>query len=189
MGRIRAIAIVAASVAALGCGGGFAVGRPWDAASEATVFDDGIDVIDDLDKLAGEWIFKARQDLDARASLADMVAVVSVMSVQTTKDIDGTEARRIDARVERVLYGKTPARNLALESTASALGNALIVRHESRLTGQYLVFLRWFALEDGTLGHHFHLSPATGPVYEKAKERVDARIAEETASKKDKKKE
>jgi hypothetical protein len=183
MRRSCAIAIAAASAVVLGCGGGFAVGRPWDAATEATVFDDGIDMVDDLAKLSGEWAFRAREDLDARSNLADMVAVVTVLSIGTMKDVDGTEARRIDGRVERTLYGSSPGKNLVLKSAASALGNPLIIRHEGRLTGSYIVFLRWFRQEDETLGHHFHLSPASPTMLEAVQKYVQARTAQEAASK------
>ena len=182
MRRSCAIAIAAASAVVLGCGGGFAVGRPWDAATEATVFDDGIDVVDDLAKLSGEWAFRARRDLDARSNLADTVAVVTIMSIGTMKDVDGSEARRIDGRVERTLYGASPGKNIVLESSASALGNALLTRHESRLTGSYIVFLRWFEKEDETLGHHFHLSPSSPAIMEVVKENLQARTAQEAAS-------
>jgi hypothetical protein len=183
MRRSCAIAIAALSVVTAGCGGGFTVGRDWDPAAEATVFDDGIDVVDDPAKLSGEWAFRARQDLDERSNLADMVAVVNILSIQTTKDVDGTEAQRIDARVERVLYGASPGRTLALNSPASSLGYSLITRHEGRLTGAYIVFLRWFQKEDETLGHHFHFSPASPTIYEKVEGYVKARKAQEAQSK------
>jgi len=177
-----AIAIAAVSLAAIGCGGAFATGRPWDAAAEATVFDDGIDVLDDPAKLAGEWAFRARQDLDARSNLADMVAVVTIVSVQTTKDVDGTEARRIDARVNDLLYGAAPDRSLALKSSATSLGYSLVTRHEGRLTGSFIVFLRWFEQEDGTIGHHFHLSPSSPEISEQVRKYVRARVAKEAAN-------
>jgi hypothetical protein len=184
MRRTWTWAIAAVSLAAYGCGGGFAVGRPWDAASEATVFDDGIDLVDDPAKLSGEWAFRARQEIDARSNLADMIAVVSIGSVQTTKDMDGTEARRIDARVIDTVYGSAPDKALVLKSSASSLGNAVITRNEGRLSGEFIVFLRWFELEDGTIGHHFHLSPNAPAILEKVRAHVRARTAAETASKK-----
>jgi hypothetical protein len=182
MRRSCAIAIAVASVAAVGCGGSFAVGRPWDAAAEATVFDDGIDVVDDPEKLSGEWAFRARQDLDARSNLADLVAVVNITSVQTTKDVDGTEARRIDTRVMSILYGTTPDKTLVLKSSSTALGNSLIIRHEGRLSGEFIVFLRWFEQEDGTIGHHFHCSPSSPAILENVRKYVRARTAQEAAA-------
>jgi len=182
MRRCCAIAIAALSVVMIGCGGGFAAGRPWDAAMEATVFDDGIDVVDNPAKLSGEWAFRARRDLEARSNLADMVAVVTIMSVQTMRDVDSNEARRVDARVEKALYGSSPNNNLVLKSSASALGNALLMRHEGRLTGSYLVFLRWFEQEDGTIGHHFHLSPSSPEISEQVRKYVRARVAKEAAN-------
>ena len=183
MRRCCAIAIAAVSVVMIGCGGGFAAGRPWDAANEATVFDDGIDVIDDPAKLSGEWAFRARRDLESRSNLADMVAVVTIISVQTMKDVDGVEAHRVDALLKKALYGSSPTKNLVLKSSASALGNALIMRHEGRLTGSYLVFLRWFEQEDGSLGHHFHLSPSSPAIMEKVQKHVDERLAQEAIKK------
>lgn len=173
---------IASAVAVVGCGGEFKVGRPWDAASEASVFDDGIDLIDDPAKLSGEWAFRAREDLDARSSLADLVAVVTIASVQTTKDMDGAEARRVDTRIEKILYGQAPEKTLVLLSSSTALGHSLIVRHEGRLSGSFIVFLRWFDLPDGTTGHHFHLSPSSEVVFAAIGARLDARLAQEAAA-------
>jgi hypothetical protein len=183
MRRCWAVAIAVLSVAAIGCGGGFAVGRPWDAAGEATVFDDGIDMVDDPAKLSGEWAFRARQDLDARSNLADMIAVVNIVSIQTMKDVDGTEARRVDTRIVRILYGATPDKALVLKSSATSLGNALITRYEGRLSGDFVVFLRWFEQKDGTIGHHFHFSPSSPQILEMVHKYVEARVTQEAASK------
>ena len=173
---------IAAAVAAAGCGGEFKVGRPWDAAAEASVFDDGIDLVDDPAKLSDQWAFRARDDMRARASLADLVAVVTVSSVQTAKDVDGAEVRRIDARIDDILYGRAPDKTLALLSPASSLGHALIVRHEGRITGSFVVFLRWFDLPDGATGHHFHLSPSSPAVITTVREVVAARVQQEAAA-------
>lgn len=177
--RAIAIAILAASAFASGCGGGFAVGRQWDAETEATVFDDGIDLIDDTAKLSGEWAFRAEQDLDSRSNLADLVAVVNITSVQTTKDIDGKEGRRLDTRIVKILYGAAPDTLLVLVASSSSLGYSLITRHEGRLTGEYVVFLRWFEQEDGSLGHHFHFSPSSPGVMATVRKHVEGRVAEE----------
>jgi hypothetical protein len=180
---VRAAVIVVLSLAASACGGGFVAGRAWDAEAEATIFDDGVDLVDDPAKLSGEFEDGARRALEIRAATADLTALVEVTSIQTTKDVDGTEARRIGAELTEILYGKAPDPSIAFESAATALGNQLITRHERRLAGPFVIFVRWFDRPDGSLGSHFHLSPSSPAVMELVRGRIGDRIKREAASK------
>jgi hypothetical protein len=182
----RDVAIAAAvSFAAVACGGGFAAGKKWNPSVEASIFDDGADIFDDPTKLSGKSENSARQALEVRADLADTTAVVNVVSIQSADEIDGTAARRIGVEVVERLYGDVPGRSFTLESAEAALGNAVIRRLEARLTGAFVVFIRWFDREDGSIGHHFHLSPSSPAVMEIVRPRAVARGEEKNpASKK-----
>lgn len=169
--------VVACSLAA-GCGGGFKVGSPWNP-NEARFFDDGIDLIKQPSKLGGEWAYNHEEELDARVNLGDLVALVTLLTVQTTTDIDGAEAKRIEAQITESWYGSAPTEKVFLQSSKDSLGYPLILRHERHLTGEFLVFIRWFDEEDGTLGHHFHLSPASTEMRKKVQDMVDNRKEEE----------
>ena len=118
-------------------------------------------------------------EFDARVSLADLVAEVEVISLQTNSDLDGLEAKRIVVSVVRELFGLAPARNLALLSRPEALGYTLIQRHEGQLSGKFVAFIRFFEGEGGALEHHFHLSPASKQVLEATRTKVSARVDEE----------
>jgi hypothetical protein len=180
MSRAATILVIslAAVLLAAGCGGGFKVGSPWNP-NEARFFDDGIDLIKQPSKLGGEWAYNHEEELDARINLGDLTALVSVLTVQTTTDIEGKEAKRIEAQIVEEWYGKSPTETVFLQSSKASLGYPLILRHERHLTGKFLVFIRWFDEEDGSLGHHFHLSPASTEMRKKVQGMIDKRREEE----------
>jgi hypothetical protein len=163
---------------AAGCGGGFKVGAAWNP-NEARFFDDGVDLIKQPSKLGGEWAYNHQEELDARVNLGDLVAVVEVLTLQTATDIEGQEAKRIEIRVIERLNGATPTENISLQSSKASLGYPLIVRHERHLTGQFIAFLRWFDNDDGSLGHHFLLAPASTEMRKAVQDLIDDRIREE----------
>ncbi|MBW2276607.1 MAG: hypothetical protein JRF63_03885, partial [Deltaproteobacteria bacterium] len=89
------------------------------------------------------------------------------------------EAKRIEAQITEVLYGSTPTEKIFLQSSKASLGYPLIIRHERHLTGEFLAFIRWFDEEDGTLGHHFHLSPSSIEMRKAVQDIIDKRKEEE----------
>lgn len=175
------VPLVFAALLLAGCGTTFRAGSPWDP-NEGRFFDDGIDLIAEPSKLSGEWAYRHEEELDARVSLADLIAVVEVGTVQTTEDLDGSEAKRIDTAVTDVLYGATPTSAIALRSSESSLGYPLILRHERHLAGTQLAFLRWFDDGNGGLGHHFHLAPASPEILKAVRKRIARRQTEEEAA-------
>jgi hypothetical protein len=163
---------------AIGCGGGFQVGSDWNP-NEARFFDDGVDLIKQPSKLGGDWAYNHEEELDARVNLGDLVAEVELLSLQTASDIEGQEAKRIETLIVEKLFGSTPEESVYLLSSKDSLGYPLILRHERHLTGRFLVFIRWFHTDDGSLGHHFHLSPASPEMRKKVQKMIDTRIREE----------
>lgn len=170
--------LLAVLVSLTGCGGAFKTGESWDP-RESRMFDDGVDLLQDISKLSGEWEYQAEQELEARAHLADMVAIVNVLAVQTNEDLEGIESKKIEARIDDIIYGDAPGSDLALKSSANSLGYSLILRHEQHLVGKHIVFMRWFTQDDKSLGHHFHLSPASGKLEKKIRKLLEARKKEE----------
>ena len=173
--------LIAGALLLASCGTAFTAGQPWDP-NEGRFFDDGIDLIAEPSKLSGEWAFRCDEELGARVSLADLIAVVKVGTVQTTQDLDGLEAKRIDTSIVEVLYGQTPTGAFALRSSKESMGYPLIIRHERHLTGSQLLFLRWFEDDKGALDHHFHLSPASPEVLKKVRRKIKRRETEEEAA-------
>ncbi|MBN2343973.1 MAG: hypothetical protein JXX29_11965 [Deltaproteobacteria bacterium] len=153
------------------------VGKPFQP-TEERFFDDGMDVIADSSSLSGQFGFETREDLDARSNLADVVALVTVSTVQTNEMASGAE-RRIEVTIERVLYGEGfSAASYQLRSGSSSLGYTLLERHESALTGQMLLFLRTFPESEGA-DHHFHLSPASATVLTVVEDYLKKRVEAE----------
>jgi hypothetical protein len=146
-------------VAILGCAAAGFQPQTGFSKGEAQFFDDGIDLIEDLNALSGDWGFSARDELVGRVQLADLVAVVEIVSIQDFKDMDGKESRRIDLQVVETLYGRPPSKAFAVSATEQSTGFITILRNEHRLTGRKLAFVRFFLDEQGKLLSHFHLSP------------------------------
>lgn len=169
---------IAVLVSLAGCGGAFKAGDSWDP-KESRMFDDGVDLVQDISGLSGEWEYQAEQELEARSHLSDMVAVVSVLAVQTNEDLEGIETRKIEARIEDIIYGAAPGKDLVLNSTSKSLGYSLILRHEQHLVGKHIIFVRWFTQDDKSLGHHFHLSPASGKLESAVRKLIATRKKEE----------
>lgn len=176
---IPAAVLAAACLAAASCGGGgFKVGDEFEP-GETRFFDDGVDMMKEPSKLSGQWAFDHGEELEGRVHFADLVALVEVVSVQTVRDLDGVEAKQIRVEVLETFYGDSPSRALTLHSAAESRGHALVLRHESRLSGTFVLFARFFAGEDGEIDNHFHLSPASSEVLGLVRDEVEVRVEEE----------
>ena len=166
-------------VTAVGCGSvGFKTGQQWDV-KEAPFFDDGVDMVQDLSSLSGQWGYKQENEFNGRLQLADFVAEIDILSVQTSTDLDGGMSKRIEISVVNTLYGDAPAKNIFVVSSKEALGYELILRYEKHLKGSFFIFVRWFDEEDGSVGHHFHLSPVSDKLKPEVEQSVALRIRKE----------
>ncbi|MDD5309029.1 MAG: hypothetical protein PHU25_17085 [Deltaproteobacteria bacterium] len=168
-----------ATCACAGCGGAaFATGAPWDP-KESRFFDDGVDVIDDMKRIDGEFAYRQEDELTGRVNLADLIAEVEIATLQTTRDMDGGEQKRMDVRVVTTLYGGAPAETITFASGSQSPGHGMILRYEDRLSGRFLAFVRWFEDDRGRLAHHFHLSPASEAMKADVQARIERRVAED----------
>ena len=162
-----------------GCGGtAFKTGKVWDP-NEAPFFDDGVDVVEDLSSLSGKWAFEQEKDLDGRVQLADLVAKVEILSVRTSSDFDVDTGKRIEIQIKNILYGSSPTEKFALVSTKDSPGHELIIRYENRLVGSFFLYARWFEGQDGTILHHFHLSPVSAQMEAEINKRIEKRKRQE----------
>jgi hypothetical protein len=184
MKRPLSILVIAVAAATAGCAPqSFRVGNPWDP-SEARFFDDGVDMVKDLKSLSGKWGFDHEQEFDGRVQLADLIAQVMVLSVQTLSDIDGVKvkAKRIYLKVLHSYYGAAPEQKFYLVSATDAPGYEFLGRYERHLGGRFTAFIRWYEDADGARRHHFHISPDAPAIREEVEKRVAARKAEEEAA-------
>jgi hypothetical protein len=174
-GSTRSVVLAAVLGSLAGaCGGGFTPGAAF-RPDEAVFFDDGVDLLRELPPPGSQLSLSYSEQFDARVSLADLVARVEIVTVQTTKDLDGRMGKRIIVNVVEEIYGLSPARNLILRSSPDSIGYTLIERHEAELTGRFVAFLRFFDEEDGALGRRFHLSPDSRQVLEHVHAKIGAR--------------
>ncbi len=166
------IAVLFSCVVIAGCDKyGFKVGKPWNP-EETPFFDDGVDVVDDFANLSGKWRQEHERYFDARAQLADLIAEIEIVSVQTSSDLESDTAKRIKVRIVEILYGKTPSDTISLVSRTHSPGYELVLRHEVRLPGRFFLFVRWFDEKNGQPGNHFHLSPSSEEIRSELANRV-----------------
>jgi hypothetical protein len=174
--------VVVGLLGTLGCATtGFQAGEPF-SPGEARFFDDGLDLIEDLSVLSGEWAFQAEDELIGRVQLADLVAEVDILAVQLSTDIDGKESRRIDIQVEKILLGAAPGKTISLMASEASKGFITILRNEQRLSGRKLAFVRFYNDEAGVLRSRFHLSPASQALRASVQRRVEQRLREEESA-------
>lgn len=171
-------------VLATACGPkGFKVTNSWNP-QEAPFFDDGVDILKTMDNLSGRWAYDRKNELDGRILLADLIAEVNIKSVQTFLDKNGEEAKQVAVLITNNLYGETPGKTITLVSRKDAPGHELLLRYEGQLDGKFYAFVRWFEIADQhktSIGHHFHMSPASPQITELVEKGVSARLAEEAA--------
>ena len=167
-------------LSATACGGAtIAAGPPWNP-EDSPFFDDGVDLIENPTALAGAWGGRQKNWMEGRIQLADVVAVVELQSLQTEIDAAKNESKRLAVTVVTALYGEPPSSKMRLESRSDAPGYPLLVRHEKRMAGQFILFYRHFKQKDAdgneSAGHHFHLSPASEILLTHVRERLAQRI-------------
>ena len=169
-----------------GCAKTVQPGKPF-SDSERRFFDDSIDVVEDINALQGQFGFEAREDVDARSNLADVIAVVEILSVNSSVGANSQKEMRLDVQVKEILYGEVTANQIQLRSNANALGYRLLERHQAALNGTKVLFMRTFPLPNAApgMGHHFHLSPNSPSVRKEVAHLLKKRL--EAESGKDKK--
>jgi hypothetical protein len=178
------------------CGGASysTVGAVWDP-REARFFDDGVDLIEDPHGTTGIFGFRQKDLLEGRIQLSDFVAIVTVQTVRTSSNMDGVETKHVDVTIEKRLYGDRPERTISLKSESTSTGIGTIGRHETSLTGRFILFSRWFekrsasssgtsASSSGTkeIAYHFHLTPASPFMLAEVKQRLALRVQLEGAA-------
>lgn len=157
----------------------FKAGNPWQP-GEARFFDDGVDMIRDTSTLSGRWAYEQEDLLRGRVQLSDLIARVEIRAIQTNFEIGLDPTRRIQVAVVEPFYGKSPSPEISLASSPDSPGFGLLERHEKRLEGEFILFIRWFSDPDDTqLKHHFHLSPASQEMVSLVKRRIHERSSEE----------
>ena len=162
------------------CGGAtITAGPPWNP-EDRPFFDDGVDLIENPTALAGAWGGRQKNWMEGRIQLSDVVAVVELQSLQTEVDASKSESKRLAVTVVTALYGEPPSAKIRLESRSDAPGYPLLVRHEKRMAGRFILFYRHFEqkAKDGNdaISHHFHLSPASKTLLAHVRERILLRM-------------
>lgn len=167
-----------ASVALPGCGGSAdqarLVGTQFTAADE-TLFDSGIEFVDDPSHLSGRWREEWERDLAGRVASADLIYLGGVESSREGQDGAARPFLDLTTAVDTVLKGKQ-GRSLDLRARERDSGFMGLVRAGDRLYGSPLVvFVKWSDEGEGGTRARFHLAYASGFVVSAVKDQLGAR--------------
>jgi hypothetical protein len=144
--------------------------------AELRVFDHGVDLVDDPEILAGQWRESWGEELQTRVGGSDVIELVRVNSAQATRIPDRGASYRLDIEPDRALFGE--AVDVDLLSTEGEGGYVSVDRNQTRLLStDFVLFIKWYQAEDGTIAAHWHLSPATPAVVQRITFLVDRRVA------------
>jgi hypothetical protein len=162
--------------AVVACGGASAVNVTPTTPEQRRVLDHGVDFVEDPEVLEGQWRQDWSRELELRISAADIVAIVDVLSIQTSRIPDQGNAIRVHVRRQRALLPSDPPEEFDLVVPEGEGGYNLVYRNQPRLLrGQHVLFAKWYRDDQQALQLHWHLSPATDPVVRRVEYLVDRR--------------
>lgn len=178
---VLALALALVGVAALpGCGGPALppiVYTPMTDADELA-FENGADFVDDPTLLEGNWLEEWEQSIAERCDRADAVAVITIMHLQTSTDLERRESYRLVGHVDLTRFG-TVASELSLIVREGEDGYQSIRGAEGRLLNQqFIAFVRWVEGDNGPVPR-WHLSPATERVSRRVNTLLESRRPDE----------
>jgi hypothetical protein len=143
-------------------------------ATELRVFDHGVDFVDDPEILSGQWRRNWSDELQVRVGSADIILLTRINSAQATRIPDVGPSYRLDIAPSGALLGTST--DIDLVSAEGDPGFSSIDRNQPRLlAGDFVLFVKWYQSDDGTVGAHWHLSPATESVTSRVRFLVDSR--------------
>lgn len=141
---------------------------------ELRVFDHGVDFVDDPDILSGQWRRNWSDELQTRVGSADTILLVRINSAQATRIPDVGPSYRLDIQPAGALFGAST--DVDLVSAEGDSGFSSIDRNQARLlSSEFVLFVKWYEAEDGTVAAHWHLSPATESVKTRVRFFIDSR--------------
>ena len=178
---LRSAVLAAIAVLGTGCGsstGFMGVSSPMTTEDEAR-FDNGVEVVGDLEGLAGHWRDSWNEEMDERIGRADLIAVIAIQTLHHDTDLERRSSYRIVAHVEERLRGEGHG-ELHLSSREDDPGFPSLRDTEARMVGQrFVAFIKWAQPEgeDGPILARWHLAPDT----ESVRSWISGRIAEQAA--------
>lgn len=129
--------------------------------SDVVLFDEGVDFLAEPSDLDGRWQEVFSSDLSRRVERSDTIAVVQVDALGTEQGPDGLKTYLLTASPEEVLKGGLSG-PITLSAPQGSPGFGSIERSRARLLKErFTAFIRFYERDGGTVGAHFHLSPAS----------------------------
>jgi hypothetical protein len=158
------------------CGGGTTEVRisPF-TAEHGEVFEDGLDFVADPEGLEGRWREEWSRDLDRRVTWSDVIAIVTVSTLQTSTDPDQRTTYRLVTQVGRQLLGEVPP-EVEMIVREDGTGFTTVADNTRRiLDSEFIAFLKWYEPAEGGVAPHWHLSPSSDPVVSRTEYLIERR--------------
>jgi hypothetical protein len=184
-GRVRAerralrVVCAFAWMCAAACGGSEKrVAQPGEFTAEhGALYDDGVDLIEDPDSLAGRWRSDWEVELDRRIADGDLVALGKVTTLREEIDPEGRATYHLLFRVDRVYRGKARGQEISLAAREGAGGYASVRQNREHVIDRPLIAFVRYAVNPttGEVSPHFHLMPPSNAV-SRGLQRHDAKM-------------
>lgn len=147
--------------------------------AQSTVFENGVDYIDDPTLLEGNWLETWEQEIDLRVRSSDVIAYVRITTMRTDTDLERHETHRLIAHIDSLRQGASPEEELELVVRQGESGFDTVHEQDRRILNQrFVAFVRW--TQDGPdapIVARWHLSPASERVVRRVNTLVESRRA------------
>ena len=173
---LRTLLVPSLVLALAACGGAPAarVTSPF-TASDATVFDEGVDFVDDPEILDGHWQEDWTREFQHRIGSSDLIEVVRLVSLRTVTQPDAEPQYTVDVEPQRALLGDLL--DVDLISRSSDSGYSGVDTNQRRLlSGTFLLYVKFTRTTDGVIVAKWHLSPASEAILTRAQQMIDTRL-------------
>lgn len=158
-----------ATAVALGsaCGGAKQGLSPESAltAEQATLFADGVDLLEDPNALQDTWRSDWERETQRRVSESDRIVLGTVTTVRSQEDPGQSVSYYVVISVERTLAGPEAKHELVLTSREQAAGYGGLAEQRNRLLGLRVIAFIKYAKENEAVAPHFHLAIPSKPVF------------------------
>jgi len=179
---ILAAVLLASGLLVCGCGSATpqVVVTPMTPEGE-TVFENGVDFIDDPSLLEGSWLDNWESDIEHRVTLADAVAIVRVTTVRRDTDLEHHDTYHLAVVIDNIRFGNIDS-ELLLSAREGEGGFGTIAGNDDRLLqppaphpDHFILYLKWTRDDDGGLVPRWHLSPAGTAVVQRVNSLIELR--------------
>jgi hypothetical protein len=147
--------------------------------AQSTVFENGVDFIDDPTLLEGSWLETWEQEVDLRVRSSDVIAYVRITTMRTDTDLERHETHRLIAHIDSLRHGEAAGEEIELVVREGEAGFDTVHEQDRRILNQrFVAFVKWTQeTPEDPIVARWHLSPASERVVRRVNTLVESRRA------------